>query len=539
MDANTLTDRRMSLTLQGPRWPSVRLIATSVVKDMRKILIAMAAGLVVTCGVYLAVAPQYASSATLLVLLSSDYGYRPEVGNETQSPAVLEKEAFLKSEIEILTSPTLQREVIKRIGVGVLYPKYLAPPSLVSRLTATAKSGLLSVEAALGMQVKPMPAVTPDDMALSDFSRALSAAADKDGNIITVSFRHRDPVLAAQVVNTLVGLYLERRAALYQDAQASAVAEQVSGLRVQLDAAAQAYAAFKARTGISDYATQRGILLRQQGDLRQDEQLADSAVLQNQQRLTALDAQIARTPPEIVLYSDTDTATRIENLKTTLENLQVRADAMKQHYLDTSRPMAELNEQIRSGRAELDRVQGNSAPSIVRRGRNDLFDKLQFDRSHIVQDLQAAQARHQAAADGLAAVDASIRDLEANEVQLDRLDRERSLLDQNYRATTKALDDRRLLEGVDAKKVANIRIIQPADVPLKQTPLRMLILLAGLVFTLLLGPLVAFMSFVMRRGYITADALERHMGIPVLASIPDLHALGRQDARLRSATAIL
>lgn len=157
---------------------------------------------------------------------------------------------------------------------------------------------------------------------------------------------------------------------------------------------------------------------------------------------------------------------------------------------------------------------------MVRVGRNELFDKLSYDRSQVTQALQAAQARYAADQKDLVAITTSLDDLDAKEVQLQSLQRNQLLLSDAYDNAVKSLNGRRLLEAVDARKTANVRVIQPADVPLSETPIRKLVLAAGLALTFVVAVAVALVSALLRRGYLTPEAIEHDLGLSVLVSLP-------------------
>jgi uncharacterized protein involved in exopolysaccharide biosynthesis len=507
MDADFFENSRQ-LSLQRPPLLSPRFVSASLARDKYRIAIATGLMLLVALGVYIVMPPRYDAKASLLVLLSSDYGFRPEAGNEQQINAMLERSSFLKSEVQILTSPYLAGEVIHQIGLSVLYPKLLAPPTLLARIRGAVQDEIGTLRAATGLPAGlPIPS-TPEDRALGTFSRALTAAPDKDGNTILVGFRHTDPELAARVVDTLVALYLQRRAELYQDVESKIVAVQAGTLRDQLDQAAQAYTAFKSRTGISDYSTQQQILLQQRGQVSMDLLQASSAVAENQKRLSVLDSELARTPADVPLYSDT------RKLDFSSSNSAGSRGQI---------PPSTAGNGSAAGRA--------NAPSVVRVGRNELFDKLRYDRAHVMEDLQAAQARFTADQQSLESINASIRHLGSNEVKLQSLDRDRLLLDQAYQMAQKSLDHRQFLEAVDAQKTANVRVIQPANVPTSETPIRLLVLAAGLMLTVVVGGAVAVLSGLLRRGYLNAESLERSLGVAVLSSVPELRGRSLQAFR--------
>jgi uncharacterized protein involved in exopolysaccharide biosynthesis len=449
-----------------------RDLLTSFCKDFRRILLASAITLGLTVAVAVLLPPRYVADATLLVLLSPDYAARQVAGMNAGSGEMLDRDAFLKSELDILTSPSLEAAAVNKIGAETLYPA-LFRPSLKGRV----------LRALFGHS-----GPSPTAKAVEAFSDSFDATADKTGNILNVTFHHRDPTLAATAVNTMIALYLDKRNDLYRDVQSQSLAEQAASLRQQLETAEQQLADFKAKSGILNYETQRDLLLHQRDDLTRDLQQDDSAAAQANQSRAAAEAQLGHTPRDVVIQDETDTR--------------------------RARELAEV------GAANIG--------STVRRGRNSVYESLDTDRARAAISLQAARARHDADVKQLAEVQESLVRLEANAVELDRLQRARSLIDANFQTVSKALADRQLLENVESKKASNVRVIQPAEAPDKPTKTRLIVLAAGVMLSLFIGALVAVLSNLFRRGYISPETLERRVGIPVLASIPDLGDVDRR-----------
>lgn len=436
-----------------------------VFKDGRIILAAMAVVLATSLAVAALVRPRFVAEAKLLVLLSPDYAARAAVGSETPSPIMLEKDAILKSEVEILTSPSLAKATIAEIGLPRLYPD-IAEPGWRQRLTAALSRFAHDAAARLGLKLTAPAPVDPLELGAAAFARDLTVAPDKIGNIIAVSFRNRDPAAAAQATNDLIKAYLVRRAALFSDVQSPVVAVEVETLRKSLDEAALAYAQFKATNDISDYNLQRDILLRRQGDLARDSQLAEAEIAQEEQRAGVVRHELDQTPKDVVTYG--------------------------------------------------------GAQQLVRHGRPNVVDALELDRARARQSLAAAKARLDTDQAQLAAADEAIRRLEAKAFELERLDRRRNLLEQAYALAAKTLDARRFQEEANAQRAASVRVIEPASPPVDSGNLRLVILAAGALLTLFSGVLAAVLSALFRRGFITPEALERSLGLPVLAAVPTL-----------------
>ena len=164
----------------------IREMIAAAFSDRRKILLVMFVTFAVIAALAEFVVPNYTAQSTLLVLLSKDYAAQSEVGSEHDVAGVLDRDAFLKAETDIIESEPLARQVVREIGVARLYPQ-MVNPSFLHRLRA---DWTHRIRAALGLSPSPSPAL--EDLATVAFSQHLSAVADKAGNVITVSFRHPD-----------------------------------------------------------------------------------------------------------------------------------------------------------------------------------------------------------------------------------------------------------------------------------------------------------------------------------------------------------
>jgi uncharacterized protein involved in exopolysaccharide biosynthesis len=512
--------------LSGPHASALPLreMIAAAFRDRRRVLLAMFLTFAAVTALAAFTVPSYTAQSTLLVLLSKDYAAQSEVGSERDVAGMLDRDAFLKAETDIIESEPLAREVVRQIGVARLYPQMLNP-SFLHRLRAdwTRRLG-----AALGLPASPSPAL--EDLATVAFSQHLSAVADKAGNVITVSFRHPDAKVAAEAVNDLVAAYLAKRIGLYAEIESTFLGRQASDLSAQLEDATRRSAGFKAKHGIIDYPTQRDILLHQQADLVRDQQNAASRVAQLEQRLSVIDTDIARTPPELTVYSESDTQQRQENLRSSLENLKVSAAKLRQTYLPNYPMMAQVEAQIRDATAQL--ATTGAVTAVVRRGRNTVYDDLVLDRAHADQDLQAARAQYQQDTDHLAVLGASLTALEGNAVELADLDRQVALTEIDYRSVERTLESRRIVEAADAN-TSNVRVISPAIPPLSRPHLGAAILVGGALLSLIAGILTAFLCDAFRRGFLLPEKLERNLGLPVLAVIPEFADFGAIPSFLR------
>ncbi len=507
----------------GTRLPSLREIATSAWADRRRIRRAMAATLALAALLAVLVPARYVTSSSLVVLLGSEFTYRPEAGTAQNVSSALGADQIMKAEVEILGADDLHEATLRRVGLDRVYPGFDDPPGPLARLAAAIAGLPRAACEAVGLPVPALRDIDPVSLAVARrFDTDLVVEAAKDANVLTVTFRNRDPEVAAEVVNTLVALYLERRHALYGDVQSATVQTQVRTLSDTLGQADAALAAFKASHDIDSFGLQRDLLLHRRDDLARALADSDASRAQLSARAASIARQLASTPASVRGYTEDDPDSRAATLNAGLQDLRGRAADLATRYLPDSRVMQDARAQVAAREAELARLRADRSASVQRQTRNPTLDALSLDGDRAGTDLRAETARGAALAADARAVAAALHELGDSDEALQQLERRREVADSAFRASAKVLEDRRMVEAVAAERATNVRVIQPARVPLRPRRLTLPILAAGVVFSLLAGAGTAVLSDATRPGFLSPEQVERRLGLPVLACIPEL-----------------
>lgn len=504
--------------------PSFREILAALFKDRRKILRSMAYTFTAMFIIAVLTHSKYAATTSLVVTLGPEYTFRPEAGAQSMVNAAADREQILATEIQILQSPALIEQVIRKVGLERLYPDYAdkGPVAIVvGAVRRAVTSGVRAVKSMMGMQLPPLQDDDPVKKAIEDFQSDYDTQALRIGNVIELSYKHRDPDLAAETLNTLVAMYFERRQNLFTDVQSPVVTQQITKAQQDLSDADRQLREFKETKGIANFDVQMDILLHQQGDLEKDRQDADNLSRQTAKRVQDLKAQLATTPVDVAQYSETDTGQRLETLQDDLDQLRAKEIDMRENYLPQSRPMVEIHRQIADREAAIAKLKQDASPSSVRMGRNTVYDAVSLDLMHAQADLNAQQTRLARDEQQLQQARDAVEQLNQQQIALQQLERKRTVLEDKYRDLEKTLGDRQLLENVDARRSANVHMLQPAEVPIKSTGVRKALVLGGIVLSLLVGMGVALFSEYSRRGYLSPESVERSLALPVLVSIPD------------------
>ena len=452
------------------------------------------------------VQPDYKAKSTLLVLMGAEHSLRPSAGQQVISSSI-DPEQVLRTEASIVSSDDLHRTVIREIGIGNLYPKLLKQPSAFDQWQSDVKHFITD---SLGLTEKTIDAGAPDPMAkaVDLFARNLTITVDKKSSVIGLEFANPDKTLSAEALRILETQYLDLRNKLYGDVQAPIVQVQQDAVGKQLAGADAALQAFKKQHVISNFGERRAILLRQQGELETSLTKSEGVIAEQTARLTQLNQQLAS-----VAGTKKGTPNAAAALQGMVQAYQKRQEEATTQYRG-SPAVDEARRQMLERETDIARMQATQAYGV------------QTDRNKTEADLRASLAGHDAISAQLVALNKQVADLDGEETQLHQLERNRAILEDNYKAVSKILDERQILETVEANRQSSVRVIQPPRVPALPQPTRSLILMAGIVVSFLLSIGSILVSHFFRAIYLRPEALEMDTGLTVLASVPDMKAIG-------------
>jgi uncharacterized protein involved in exopolysaccharide biosynthesis len=486
-----------------PRLVMRDLMLTAFSQKARVILIFFCV-MALSVAIAVMVQPDYKAKSSLLVLMGTEHTFRPAAGQQFTNSGGVDAEQVLRTEASILGSDDLHRTVIREIGIEKMYPKLLEKPGPVGQWIADTRR---FVTDSIGMTEKATAGAPSDpmSMAIDMFMRNLTITVDKKSSVIGLDFANPDKNVAADALRILETQYLVLRTKLYGDIQAPIVQMQQDTVGKQLADADSALQSFKQQHDISNFAERRAILLKQQGDLETALTKSESTIAEQTARLSQLSQQLGATAGK--------KGSPASALQGMVSAYQQRQEDAQTHYRG-SPAVDEARRQMLERQTDIARMQATQAYGV------------QTDRNKTEADLQSSLAGHDAIAAQLTAINKQVASLDADESQLHRLERNRAILEDNYKAVAKILDERQTVEAVEAHRESSVRVIQPPRVPALPQPTRRLILMAGIVVSMLLSIGSILVSHFFRAIYLRPEALEMDTGLTVLASVPEMRAIG-------------
>jgi uncharacterized protein involved in exopolysaccharide biosynthesis len=380
------------------------------------------------------------------------------------------------------------------------------------------------------------PGETGIDGLIIGVQESLVIEAVRKSNVIRVSCTSTDPNWATQVVATLVDLYLDQRAERYRSPQAlSFFAEQMAAAAQQLREREKALEDFarsssitmvKGPEGTDSLAAQKAVVMQRLATLESD---LGNARVDHEARLrevASLRERLATEPERLQSSNRLNQDAATEEIERALAQLQLERDRLLQDFKPDSRFVRDVETQIALAEKQL--ADARESAGVSRTEANPVFTQL---KSELVQ----AEAELAGIASRVASLEQQTREyhnkldeLNARSFEVESLRREARAAEQTYLLFRGKHEQARISAAMDQEKFINVTVAQPAQKPLR--PVR-----RGLLMKMVLGLLVGLMGGIgiafgleqfLDRSFTTGEDIERRLGIPHLASIPDSAQMG-------------
>jgi uncharacterized protein involved in exopolysaccharide biosynthesis len=504
----------------GPGRFSLRDLLTIVFK--RRVLISLFALTVVVAVMALGMmAPDtYEVMATLLVNEArAEVPLAPAASQQLIINQVSEQD--LNSEIEILKSRQLIEEVLHELGVDESsVPEGGKRRSILGSIRGLIGSKRLSYFNGL----------------VVDLQDAIEISPIRKSNVIKISYQSEDPDWATRVVGTLTGRYLERRAERYKSPQAVLFFEQqmrdAHERLIKSEKVLERYADESSITIVDDssgsdsLAAQKGLVMQRLSGL--ESSLGNAEVeLQSQRRQVASLQEMLRHEPERLESSsrfNQDAAS--EEIEKALASLRLQRDALLQDFKPDSRHVRDIDTQIKMAEDRLEQTLGGMSVSGTES--NTVFLQLKGELLRAEALLEGTRARVSSLKTQVVEYRKELDNLNAKAFDLESLQRDARTAEEDYLLYRKKHEEARISAAMDQEKFINVTVAQPAQLPLKPKPTGLFMRLVVAMFVGILGGVgFAFgLENYFDRSFTTGEDIERKLGIPHIASIPEGEMVG-------------
>lgn len=471
---------------------SLRDILTILFKHQWEIIAIFVFCTIISYIVPMKMTPIYRAESSLMVKIGREHMYNAEVGDHSPKMA-FDLQAVVEPEIKILTSRDLIKKVVETIGVKSLYPEILE----MDKLT-----------------------ISPLEVALTYFPGNLSVDRPGKSNVIVVGFEHKNPQVAAQVVNLLGDFLKEKHLAIFSNPQTSFLEEQVQTLRKNLEQSETALQEFKRENGISSILDQRNLLFDQRQTIDSRSKANEDQVQGLGSKINSLKRQLHDIPQYIPVSTETESEhPTINATRNELLALRRKEQQLLGKYQESSRMVTDVREEIALIQTLINKQEAQ-AKEQIKTVRNPVYQDIQLELLSSESELTSLKTKQGVFLGQIEELDSHISRLNQLEKQFDGLQREVNKDTENLKIYVEKLEMANISTDMDKKQLANVSVIQSASPPISPIkPKKTLILYFGIAFGLLSGVAWAFVSEFFKGGYTRPEQLSLEQGIPVLASI--------------------
>jgi uncharacterized protein involved in exopolysaccharide biosynthesis len=453
-------------------------------KALAAFLVALSAGAITA----ILEKPVYEAHAALLLNLGREYKYIPEFsGAYSSSRREFKMEELLNTESELLNSIDLRQKVITSIGIKTLFPDL--------------KNADPQDQAVM-------------DAALLNFDKALAVKSVKNSGVIHVHYAHEDAALAKRVVDLLVNSFIDKHVRLYGESRAPFFEQKLAEYTAGLDEATRALRDFTLKYGIVNVDEQIRLLLQRQSAVEETLRLSRTRVNELSHKLESLQKLKQKVPKNETLPIEGDFAQQ------RLFELRLKEQELLRKYKETSRTVAEVRQDI-ANVEEFMRAKEAERTARFLRQPNPAYWELELETTRLEPELLSAKATIKETQETLKQINNQLSSINLHKGELLSLQARLAVKENLYKDYLTKLEETKISEELDLKKVTNVRVFQePTISPKPMNAARLVKVVVGALFGLLAAISIAYFAELRRRSLYTPEGVEEKLGVPVLARIP-------------------
>ncbi len=433
------------------------------------------------------------------------------------------RESEINTAVEILQSRALAEKVVAALGPDLILEKQDSAMEVATEPTAVdSPSRSVATWRDLLAQLRLLTPQSEQEQAINTLKKNFSAQAFNKTDLLSISYQGGSPALAQLVLSKFSELYLEEHAGLNRTPNALEFLEQqTTRLRLGLTESEQKLRGLKQETELASPDSQRELLVARLSRLQDELLAADTLVVSTQAEVKALKETLK-------VLSATQTATTVglsnpaaDGMRQLLYSLQLQEKKLAGKVTDDHPELKSIREQIVQSQAIFSKEQ--DARSTVTEGPNRAYEELSLACLQQEVTLVSTQAKADSLREQIADAKHLFQTQIANELRIATLQREVQLQEISYRKYTDNLEQAQIDHALEAARISNINVIQPATyVEMPVSPKVLLNLFAGIFGGIVAAIGLAILCDVLDHSLKTPEEIEDKLNLPLLVSIPRL-----------------
>jgi succinoglycan biosynthesis transport protein ExoP len=455
--------------------------------------------------------PSYRATATLMVTaermrsISADAEALPIVDRATDED--------LNSQAALLAKPELVRQVLEGFN-GTEHEPQGGIASVIVRWP-------LELADSLYRRVHGLPPLTDFERWVHSTLRRVKVVPIKKTNLIEVSYKARgiEPEWAATFVNALVdqGLAQHERFGRQSEAQ-QFFDDQRQLLNERVAAAEKARREFYEREGLDSVPEQRALWRTRLAEIEAVLETAETELAVSSARVQTLTAELRRHPKVIAREARLAQNQAVQFIKPRILEKELERSKLLSTYKESSMKVRDVERELAEARQLLEAEEAMVAERTS--AANPTYQTLELDLAQAKTELAGFRARVDSLRQQLEAARARLQHLDSVAAEQARLEQEVGLVRDAFATYARKQEQARLSSEMDASRLVNVAVAQPAQVPPGPThAYRMTLIALGALMSLSAGIGVAFVRDRLDPTLQDGSDAEFLAGAPLLAEI--------------------
>jgi polysaccharide biosynthesis transport protein len=400
----------------------------------------------------------------------------------------------INSEVHILGSPQLLRQLVQKLGLA----KEEVPRGHLSRLWSFLAEQTGKQLARMGLTTQS----SPEDRAVLELQKRLVIKPITLSNMIEVTMTGTEPDLIAKTVNELLDDYVIYHANLFRAKGAREFyARQTDIFANSLRQAEDNLEKFKEQWSVVEIAAQNTANIALLRMMKENLALMQAQIAERQTKTATQKHNLASTG-NIGAFTKEFQTPILEELIRAMGPLLAERERIGIHFQEDSPKYMALNKQV----LQIKHAYDKQIREILNGNQLDLDGLINY-ADVIKKSIQAIEKQSLL--------------LSQKQVELDRLTRDVKQNEESYLLYLKKTEEARMEEQQDTARVSNVAVTRWAETPsVPVFPRKLLMIVLALVLGGLMGVAGAFITYYLDHTVKTPADIVRHCQMQVLASIP-------------------
>lgn len=481
-------------TRAGYPRPGLRELLNGIFFSYKLILVTFFVPIALAAAFSTTLKVNFPASAQLLVLLSRQHVLGAGLSTAGFGGALNMQARIVKAEAQILSARELREDIARKFGALNLYPK-------LEKLAAKRDDASIVRAAAAKLD--------------NDITIDLSSTSD----IVKLSYEHHNPVLAADVLNYMIDLYLIRRQSIFADEGNVVMESRIAELEDELLLRTREIEDLQREINVNDFEVERRILLQKLAKLEEGRFKALAAVQGLNARLKELRQLIETVPEEIEQFNDEGASQALNSAVSKLNSLELERSSIANIYKPNSAKFKEIEIRVEQARRAVEAVK-NSDIGRQRFGKNVTHTSLTREMIVIQAQLREQEAIFDEQEGEIENTQNRLIELEAVQAKHNKLFLDRTILVEKLKEYAIRLEKENLAKSLEnLHDDPTIRIIERAVPAVVGKSRHLQVISIGILCGLVFSVAAIYLTSIGRSVMITPEEAQRTLDLPVLLSI--------------------